>query len=87
MNKKCVGECSVLEASREHRKYCIFCRKPMQEVINNLRKEIEKLRINGIYYMVALNLSGQREELEQKAAELINKYSYFEALKISKEQK
>ena len=35
------------------------------------------------FYKIALNLSGNREELEDKAAKLINKCGYIKGLKKS----
>ena len=40
-----------------------------------------------IYYMVALNLSGQRELLETQAFKLINKYGRIKALCESRVEK
>ena len=36
------------------------------------------------YYQVALNLSGKREELEERAVKLIDKVGYIKALKQSR---
>ena len=36
------------------------------------------------YYIIALNLTGKRKELEEKAYELINKHGELKALKLSK---
>jgi len=48
-------------------------------------KGAEKNRIDDShFYKIALNLSKNREELEAKAVELIDKYGYIKALKKSK---
>jgi len=44
-------------------------------------KAIENEIDNRHFYMVALNLSGKREELEEKAEKLIDKVGYIKALK------
>jgi hypothetical protein len=46
---------------------------PEEQEIIKLRKAVDVSLEDRKFYMIALNLSGKREELEYKATELINK--------------
>ena len=49
------------------------------------RRRIQKTAGDDkMFFMVALNLTGKRDKLEEKAAKIINKNGYLKALKISK---
>ncbi len=38
------------------------------------------------FYMIVLNLSGKREDLETQAFNLINRHGYLKALKLSNQE-
>jgi hypothetical protein len=59
-------------------------RDEVQYVINLYYKLHEYMIKDAHFYKVALNLSGERELLEEKAKDLINKKGYFRALKESR---
>lgn len=55
-----------------------------QTYIDIAVKELESMRDDAKFYMVTLNLSGRRDELEAKAADLIDKHGILKALQLSR---
>lgn len=62
--------------------------KHLEEICDKLRKELNnaiRLRTeDNRFNMIALNLSGEREDLEKQAYELIDKHGTLKALKMSR---
>ena len=49
-----------------------------------LRTQIDGLYKDKLFYLIALNLSGKREQLEKLTTYVIDKYGYIKALKKSR---
>ena len=62
-------------------------RSPEEKVIDSLYDQISMItRIsedNNKFYMIALNLSGRRDELEEASMKLVEEHGYLQAMRMS----